>query len=916
MKKVRSILLISVLFATLLLLSACGQFASTSSVTVAVPASTTAAGTASDAVSTSVDGDSTADGDESASDTAADETAADQQFIVEASTGLNGYYKSGAALPLSVYLESRMEDFEGVLRVIVPGVSYESVAAAYEQDIMLSADTGKTVSMSVDNFSSASSLVLQIEDTQGNVLQEETITLQAATSEKALVGVLSDDFTALNYFDGRNLEINDYSGSSQLVELSEDIFPEQSSGLEVLSYLIINSYDTSKLNEDQIAAIEEWVREGGILILGTGADYSQTLSGFESDFLTVSVEGFTSGTMQLVGGSDSLSFTEEDGVVAFAGTGNDAEDASKEAGNDAEDASVGSDSDVADASTGADGADSSADSGVISVENTADVLLSTDTGLAGVFTEDGLVFSREVGLGHVVLTAFNPGMEPVVSWNAKNEMAVLLLQESAEGYSAQRIYNLNYGDSVSAWTLSSILDDMHDVQKPNILLLTILLLAFVLVAGPVLYLILKKADRRGWMWFLVPVLSLAVTGGVFLFSRDLRLTTAQSASITDISYDARTDVLSETAYLGILVPGASGAEVTLEEALYAVYPFTAYTDDSYSMILSFLGIDSGEADALDYKVALRETAEGCRVSMTNDSTFASAYLKAETSSGLSADGLAVEVERSITGISGTVTNNTDCDMYGVSIYTYSAVVMIGKLAPGESASFTEEDNLEVTTYIEDMIYSYSSSSGSSGNAFYKKSGVAEEQWDELMSVLELFLDKYYFSMEENEACTFAWIPEWEADYIADENVPESNTAMVVRCENAPYGDYPDAVSLSLYDYSDDFAEDWDTDGWMYTDEVEVAFDLSPAGMSEIYAMVCSDSTEWGTADTVTVYGYNVETGEYEELFANDSTVRFDNGCPYLDADGIVRMKFVSTAFSSGEANYDVAPTITVIGGGE
>ncbi|MCD8148065.1 MAG: hypothetical protein LUE92_00555 [Clostridiales bacterium] len=895
MKNFRNTILIFILLAALFSLSACGSSATTASVTVAVPASSATAGTASGNDDTSAEEDTSADEENEDEDGAADETPADQQFTIEVTAGLSGYYKSGAALPLSVDLESAGEDFEGVLRVIVPGVSYESGAVAYEQDIMLSADTGKTVSLAVDNLSSSASLVLQIEDTQGNVLQEQTVALQTATSEKALVGILSDDFTALNYFDGRNLEINDYSGSSQVVELSEDLIPEQSSGLDVLSYLIINSYDTSKLSEAQITAIEEWVREGGILILGTGSDYRQTLSGFESDFITVSADGFASGSMQLVGGSDSLSFTEEDGILAFSA---DDSDATGDSAGDDSDASNESTADDSDEKAG------NTDSSAETVHN-----------LSGVFTEEGLVLSRETGLGQVVLTAFNLGMEPVTGWNAKNEMAALLLQEAADGYSAQRIYSLNYGDSVNAWTLSSILDEMHDIKSPNILLLAILLLAFVLGAGPVLYLILKKADRRGWMWILVPVLSVAVTGVVFLFSRDLRLTAAQSASITDISYDAQTDVLSETAYLGILVPGASGAEVTLDEDLYAVNPMTTYTDYDYSIFGTLLGTSSAASDTLDYRVALKETADGCRVSMTNDSTFESTYLKAETSSGLTAEGLWSEVTRSITGISGTVANNTACDMYGVSVFTESNVVMIGKLAAGESVSFTEEDNLVVSTYIEDMIYAYGSSSGSSGNEFYKKSGVAEEQWEELANVLGLFMNQHWYQMDGNDVCTFAWIPEWDADYIADEKVPESNSAMLVRCDNAPYEDYPDAESLSLYDYSDNMAENWDTDGWMYTDEVEVSFDLSPAKMSEVYAMICSDSSEWGSTDTVTIYGYNVETGEYDELFADDNMVRFDDGCPYID-DGVVRMKFVSTAFSSGSASYDVAPGITVIGGEE
>ncbi len=797
------------------------------------------------------------------SDASEEESASDRQFTVEVTAGINGLYKSGVSLPLSVSITSAGEDFEGLLRVIVPGVSYESSATAYEHDIMLSADTEKTVTMSVYNESSAS-LLLQIEDLHGNILQEETVTLQVSSSDKALVGILSDDYTALNYFDGRNLEIDEYYGSSQTAELSEELMPEEESSLEVLSYLIINSYDTSKLNEDQITAIEAWVRNGGILILGCGSDYRQTLSAFDSDFLTASVGGFTSGTLQLTGGSDSMDYTAEDGIVTLSDAGEDMTD---------------------------------------------------------VFTESGLAYRREVGQGQVVLTAFNLGMEPVAGWNAKNEMATLLLQEAAVGYSAKRIYDINYDTSIGVWTLSSILDEMHEITRPNLVLLAVLLLIFVLLSGPVLYLILKKLDRRGLMWILVPVLSLAVTGGVFLFSRDLRLTTVQSASITDIYYDSRTDASSETTYLGLLVPGASGANVTLGNNLSAVEPKADYTDYNYSFLDSLFGTGSSDTDLLDYKVTLKETSEGYQVGLTNDSTFCSTYLSADSSSDVEADGLVTEIRKSVTGISGTVTNTTGYDMYGVSVYTDSNTVMIGKLAAGETASFSEEDNLSLGNYgIEDLLYSYGSSSTystSMKSIFYGESGLEEEEWENLANVLQLFLNQYWYSIESNEAYTIAWIPSWEADYINEQDIPENNMAMMVRCDNAPYADYPDASSLTLYEYTAGSPDDWDTDGWMYEADVEVEFNLSSAKMSEIYAMICTDSSEWGSSgDTVTIYGYNLETEGYDELFTDDMTMEFADGCPYIDETGVVRMRFTSTAFSSGTSNYDVAPSITVIGGGE
>lgn len=760
-------------------------------------------------------------------------------FRVRAVPGLDGYYKSGVPVPITIYLESLNEDFEGVVRVIVPSGEYGLDASAYEKDVMLTAGAEKVITMSVDNTYGVSAYKLELENSAGKVVLEYDIKAKSQTNESALVGVLSDDFTALNYFDGKRLAFGSYTAMTQIVELKTDTFPDQASGLEALSYLIINSYDTSALSADQYHALKGWVENGGILILGTGADYKQTLSGFQDGFIGGDIGTARAGQLELQTGSDAVSFTESDGIVELSMTEG----------------------------------------------NTLD----------GVLSIPELIWTQECGQGHVVMTAYNLGMEPVSSWTSKGEMAESLLTLSATGYSQQRIENLNYGNSVDVWNMSSVVDGLYDVAAPNMPVLIILFVVFIIFAGPGLYLILKAADKREWMWGIVPALSIVVMAGVFLLSRDMRISSPQEASVTALCYDSQKEAASRKVYMGIRVPGASETKVTLRENLHSLQLLEDYS--SYVWYSSY----SGTSDSYAYKTAVRELAEGYLLTIRNGSTFESSYLSAEVASDSAESyGLEADVQKSISGIRGTVTNNTEYDLCGVSVYTNSRMVIIGSLKAGESVSFDESDNNYFSAGFVDF-YSYN------------MPGMDDVKLQEqFANVWNLFCNEYLYSMESDHAYTFAYLPEWEADYMAEEEVGEVNAAMMVRCDTVPYGDYPGAESVTLFPYTVGTPENWDLDGWLSDREVEVSFDIG-SELQSIYALVRAedDASQWGSSKDVTVYGYNQQTGEYDELFTDGLVMEFSDGCPYMDENGVVKMKF-TTPLTDG---VDYAPEITAIGGG-
>lgn len=770
-----------------------------------------------------------------------DGSLSENGFRIRAVIGLNGYYKQGAPVPLTLYVERTQEDFEGILRVIVPGSEYEAEAIAYEKDVMLAAGEEKVISLSVNNLYGMNKMRMELVDASGQVVLEYDIQAKNQMNESVLVGILCDDFTALNYFDGIRLNFGSYTSLVQIVELNADTFPEQSSGLEALGYLIINSFDTSKLSHEQYDALKNWVESGGVLVIGTGSDYRQTLSGMQDGFIGGEIGSFCSGELRLEGEDAGVPFTEDDGIIR----------------------------------------------------------LSMDSGnpMSGVFSDPELAWSQEMGMGQVVMTAMNLGMEPVRSWDGKNAMAVSLLEAAASGYTASRIQDLNYGSSSDTWDLSYTLNGLYETKSPDIPVLAILLAVFAILAGPGLYLILKAADKREWMWVIVPALSIVVTAGIFLLSRDIRITSPREASVTSVYYDAEEDAVSQEVFLGIQVPGASEEEVTLGHNLSRLRFVESYDYSWYDYYT-----DGGDDDRYAYKTAVRERPDGYLLTLRNEDTFDSAYMTAEyTPDSQEGYGLETELSKSLSGIRGKVTNTTPYDLKAVSVYTNQWVVVIDELKAGESAEFEESDcQYFQLGYVD--FYSFK----------FPSLGEDEKIQNQVSNIWNLFCNQYLYNCDSMSAYTFAWIPEWQADYISREDVTEVNSAMLVRKDRVPYEDYPDAKSLTLFQYTVGSPDNWDTDGWMYDSEVEVLFDISDQ-INEIYAMIRADDdvSQWGSTGNVAVYAYNLQSGEYDELFMDGYLMKFEDGCPYMDEDGVIRMKFVGPPVGD---DVDYAPEITVIGG--
>lgn len=383
----------------------------------------------------------------------ADKDVQNSGYVVSVEAGLDGVMVEGKATPVSVSIRNNDKDFEGVLRVIVP-TTYDQKSLAYEKAVTIPSGGEKTFSVLLPSISTVSFLRIELENDKGKITysqQEKIISLPVG--QEAVLGVLSSDYTGLNYFDG--VAVNTYNGivTAKMIQLNADNLPEVSDGLEICDFILIDNYNTSQLSEAQRNAIAGWVNNGGILILGTGSKASVVLEGFSDTICPVTVDSLSKNSITVHSG-----VTYELENVDVAG---------------------------------------------ITTNGWYDIQGNIATGAPA--------WQSFYGGGSVLILSYDLAMNPIANWT---EGRTSLAENILSNAGTDTIYdNMIYGssDAYHGYYLSDAVDGVDRNKIPNALLYGAIFFVYVIGIGPVSYLVLRAMDKREKIWIVMPAVALGFT---------------------------------------------------------------------------------------------------------------------------------------------------------------------------------------------------------------------------------------------------------------------------------------------------------------------------------------------------------------------------------------------------------------------
>lgn len=609
-------------------------------------------------------------------------------FRVKISCGFDGYAKYGGYIPISIQVTNSGPDFTGSLRMIVDSQDSTNQRVAYTKNIEIHQNESVAVEFSVA-VSSISSPVFDVTilDSQENKCFDQRIRKSIQYTDDIYIGILSDDFNSLRYIDGMPFFVSTYSGyvSTRIFELSRENFSSDPLILNSFDAIIINDFNTSSLSESQYEALKQWLNDGGTLLIGTGSHYDKTLSLFQDGYLTcdvgqltTSVTDFDLNGYSAVVRSQPLEYEEESQEVINEYSSTTEEIPTSEKTDDAQNTSVTS------VSTSTD-----EDNIFITQELTNVEAVNIET--IELACQDGTSYpqllcqSLSKGDGKIFILSFDMASEIFKNWEynmqAIQNIFVSLTEVSRQG--SLRSSFLNY------YYVQDMLSNYIDGKLPNMSPLIVITVLYIILVVPVAYFILKKRDKRHWLWFVVPALACIFTILIFAAGRSDHEKEPYINYSTILTSNNSNSI--EKTYFSVTSPQNKSFDFSISgdykvSALSSSY-YGSYDDSDESIVRD------------DYDINLTFNNENTVVDIENINVFGSKYFYAQRNS-VDLGEVETNITYTVDHYEGTITNNTGYTLENAFLKLDNGFLYIGSLSDGESYHVDNQNIIQISSFYE------------------------------------------------------------------------------------------------------------------------------------------------------------------------------------------------------------------------
>lgn len=521
----------------------------------------------------------------------------------------DGGFRPGTWMPVVVSLENAGVDRQVELRV------GSREGAQYGARLDLPNGARKAVTVYTFLAPSSRRLVARLLS-DGEELAAQTLTLQTIPATARFAALVAPGAPAMR--PPARLD-----GGAPLVTtaLAPADLPDQALGLSAFSSIVVEDVATADLSEAQREALREWVMRGGQLIIGGGTGLQRTLAGLPRELAPASAPGATRSVPPetllgpQVAGLPPIPLAE---LVAAA-----------------------------------------------TPDRPPYALPLSSLSSAGVAVEQTL------GRGLITVLAFPLAHPAVAGWEQGALLWGELLRTSADIPAGFAPDHTNV-DGFLEGNLAASLTSLPALQFPPLGLLAGLVLLYIVLVGPVTYLVLRRLDRQMLGWVVVPLLTVvfgALTYGIGYAQRGGDVLVNQITLVEPVDGAAAARVRS---FVGVFSP---------ERRAYTLEAAAADGDPPLLRPISVQGpwdTNPGAAGGL----FLHDVGPGA---LADDFQVAQWSMRALTSDDL-VPGELVRASIHIDGerLTGEVTNLADAPLRDVIMLQGANILRLGDLAPGET----------------------------------------------------------------------------------------------------------------------------------------------------------------------------------------------------------------------------------------
>ena len=553
---------------------------------------------------------------------------------LQVNAGFNSRYRDGNWVPVQISLSNNGADFSGMLSIAAPS-PYSAPGnpiSTYKKPISLANGAQKQVTMYVPlNFGapgSTQAIKINLLDDNGNVVRTQTSTLTSVGQNDVFVAVLSDQNTGFNPL--YSISLPNQGGSMVVESLNASTMPDTAIILKNFNLIVLDNFTTSNLSNDQLAALQTWVNQGGALIEVGGPEWLRTLSVLPATLLPVTING----TSTLPAGTH---------LLPIGGPTN------------------------RDPRQGIIKAPITVSTATLAEGNTADLQSATILASGSI----PLMVQAHQGEGIICYLAFDPTLAPIINWPQAGVLWTGLVFRALGDGVLNSSNNFTPGKVFQTRGLAGLLQNLLANAPPSPWLLLVLLLGYLIILGPVRFLLVRWHKRRDWNWRIV--LSSIVIFSLLSYGLAIQQKGASILSnrVSIIQLNQGGSSAYVTTYLGTFV---------LNQGDYLVHlPSNGFVQPSPDQ--AFNNSSSGDSAQ---KTTIIAGQNGIDVNMQGVSFSTFSSLLSEQDAKM-AGGITDQLTLDNGTVTGTVTNRLGYSLRDVYVLMNNNFVRIGDLLAGHKA---------------------------------------------------------------------------------------------------------------------------------------------------------------------------------------------------------------------------------------
>lgn len=365
--------------------------------------------------------------------------------------GYGAFYREDYWFPVRIRVRNQGDAINGKL-IVRPETSGRVVRNAYSTPIDLPTGSDKTTLLYIQARNFAPRVIVELLDGAGNRRAQEIGFINAIAPHDLMHIVVTNP-------DAETLLLNSVRTGgfeSRQARWQPDNIPTYAAALDAVNTMVFTDVDTDALTVQQMQAIAQWVVNGGHLVIIGGPAWQETASAF------IDYDG---GAMLPFIPDDTATVDNLNGLDAWIGTADD--DRETLTGR-------------AIIATG-------------DVQASAEILASTaDDDLP-------LLVRGTYGNGTVDYLTADPLLAPLRTWNNLGEFWYHMAATTGTHPS----WTLGFMDYGEAQVAVGVLPGVS--LLPEAIWMVAFLAAYIVVIGPINYVVLSRLNRRGWAWVTIPL---------------------------------------------------------------------------------------------------------------------------------------------------------------------------------------------------------------------------------------------------------------------------------------------------------------------------------------------------------------------------------------------------------------------------